>query len=267
MRLTFLGTGTSYGVPFVGCDCTVCRSTDPRNKRLRCSILVTGDRCEEAGDVCERTLILVDTTPDVRQQLLRAHVSYISAILWTHDHNDHIIGLDDLRPLSDRQGYIHGWGNEPTIHRLKSVFDYAFVQDRERGGFPRLTDRIAVPYETFSIGDVQVMPIPIMHGQREIFAYRFECNGRVLVYATDCSGIPEASWAPMSGADVLVLDALHEKPHPTHFNIEQACEATEKLKPGRAFFTHTTHNVDYATVNSNLPPNIEIAYDGLSLEV
>ena len=106
-----------------------------------------------------------------------------------------------------------------------------------------------------------------MHGQREIFAYRFECGGRVLVYATDCSGIPDASWEQMRGVDVLVLDALHEKPHPTHFNIEQSCKAVEKLRPGRAYFTHTTHNVDYATTNSNLPTGIEIAYDGLSLEV
>lgn len=267
MRLTFLGTGTSYGVPFVGCDCGVCRSSDPRNKRLRCSILVAGDCCHESEEPAERTLILVDTTPDLRQQFLRAQVHYISGILWTHDHNDHIIGLDDLRPLSDRLGYIHGWGNEQTIGRLKAVFDYAFIQDRERGGFPRLTDHIGQSYQSFEIGDVKITPIPIWHGQREIFAYRFDCNGRTLVYATDCSAIPDDSWAPMSNADVLVLDALHEKPHPTHFNIEQACAATEKLKPGRAFFTHTTHNIDYHPVNSNLPQGIELAYDGLSLEV
>lgn len=267
MRLTFMGTGTSYGVPFVGCDCTVCRSSDPRNKRLRCSVLVEGDRCEKNGTSCERTLLLVDTTPDLRQQLLRAQVSFISGILWTHDHNDHIIGLDDIRPLCDRLGYIHGWGNEETIGRLKSVFAYAFIQDRERGGYPRLTDHIAEPYKSFEIDDIRITPIPIMHGQREIFAYRFDCNGRVLVYATDCSGIPEASWEPMTGADVLVLDALHEKPHPTHFNIEQACATSKILKPGRTFFTHTTHNVDYAIVNSDLPPGIEIAYDGLTLEV
>ena len=265
MRLTFLGTGTSYGVPFVGCDCDVCRSSDQRNKRLRCSILVAGD-CE-AGESGERTLILVDTTPDLRQQLLRAHVHFISAILWTHDHNDHIIGLDDIRPLCDRQGYIHGWANAETLSRLKSVFCYAFVQGREHWGFPRLTDHLAEAYTSFEIGDIQITPIPIMHGQREIFAYRFDGGGRVLVYATDCSAIPDASLEPMTGANVLVLGALHEKPHPTHFNIEQACAAAVRLKAGRTFFTHTTHNVDYATVNSDLPPGIELAYDGLSLEV
>ncbi len=266
MRVTFLGTGTSYGVPFVGCDCEVCRSTDPLNKRLRCSILVAGD-CLEPVENGERTLILVDTTPDLRQQLLRQHVHYISGVLWTHDHNDHIIGVDDMRPLTDRQGYIHGWANQDTLDRLKKVFDYAFIQDRERGGFPRLTDHLAQPFTPMEMGDVKITPIPIMHGQREIFAYRFDCSGRSLVYATDCSRIPDASQEAMSGVDVLVLDALHQKPHPTHFNIEQACDAVAHLKPGRAFLTHTTHNVDYSIVNSDLPPGIELAYDGLSFEV
>ena len=267
MRLTFLGTGTSYGVPFVGCDCAVCRSTDPRNKRLRCSILVAGDRTDDGGAECQRALILVDTTPDLRQQLLRAQVDRVSGILWTHDHNDHIIGLDDIRPLTDRQGYINGWANAPTLERLNAVFSYAFVPGRERGGFPRVTSKLAVAHDSFEIGDVRVTPLPIMHGKNEIFAYRFECGGRVLVYATDCSAIPESSWEQMQGVDVLVLDALHDKPHPTHFNIEQACAAAEKLNPGRTLLTHTTHNVDYPTANSNLPPNIEIACDGLSFEV
>ncbi len=240
MRLTFLGTGTSYGVPFVGCDCEVCRSSDPRNKRLRCSILVAGDCCHESEEHAERTLILVDTTPDLRQQFLRAHVHYISGILWTHDHNDHIIGLDDLRPLSDRLGYIHGWGNEQTTGRLEAIFDYAFVQDRERGGFPRLTAHIAQDYQSFEIGDVKITPIPIWHGQREIFAYRFDCNGRTLVYATDCSNIPDESWAPMSNADVLVLDALHEKAASHAFQYRTSLRRDGKTQAGPCVF-HAHH--------------------------
>jgi phosphoribosyl 1,2-cyclic phosphate phosphodiesterase len=263
MKLTFLGTGTSYGVPFVGCDCAVCRSDDPRNKRLRCSILVE-DQAAHDGPL---TRLLVDTTPDLRQQLLRANVREISAILWTHLHNDHVIGLDDIRPITDRCGYLHGYANSETIVHLKRVFDYVFVQGREHGGFPRITDQVLQARRGFNIGSIAVTPIAIWHGKREIFAYRFECDGKVLVYSTDCSAIPDESWDLFGGADVLVLDALRHKEHPTHFSLGQALAVVEKVKPRRAFFTHFAHDLDHAITDAQLPAHVNMAYDTLTVEI
>ncbi|MDQ3815545.1 MAG: MBL fold metallo-hydrolase, partial [Armatimonadota bacterium] len=259
MKVTFLGTGTSYGVPYIGCDCAVCRSDDPRNKRLRPSIVVEGTHVDANGD---RTRLLVDTTPDLRQQLIRTGITRVSAVLWTHAHNDHVIGLDDIRPLSDRAGYIDGYAGEATLARLKHVFDYIFEQGRDHGGFPRMTDHLLEPRQTIVIGDIRIKAIPIYHGRREIFAYKFLCDGRSLVYATDCSGIPDESWGLLQNADVLILDALRHKPHPTHFSVAQALEAAEKLRPGRTWFTHMTHDLDHEATNASLPAGVELAYDG-----
>jgi phosphoribosyl 1,2-cyclic phosphate phosphodiesterase len=257
MKLTFLGTGTSYGVPYVACDCSVCTSDDPNNKRLRSSILV------QAGE----TRILVDTTPDVRQQLLRAHVDFISAVLWTHAHNDHIIGVDDLRPLSDRQGYIPGYANADTIAHLRHVFEYVFVEGREHGGFPRVAPQVLSSFETFAIGQITVTALPIFHGQREIFAYRFECAGRVLVYSTDCSFIPDETKAAMRKANVLVLDALRHREHHAHFTVEQAVRAVEELSPRQALFTHIAHDLDHHATDADLPLHVSMAYDMMEIEI
>ncbi|MEO6906675.1 MAG: MBL fold metallo-hydrolase, partial [Abditibacteriaceae bacterium] len=211
MKITFLGTGTSHGLPYVGCDCAVCTSTDPHNKRLRCSIIVEDDNVT--------TRLLVDTTPDLRQQFLRTGISWLSAVLWTHDHNDHIIGLDDLRRITDEQGYLTGYANEATLEHLHRVFDYAFVPDRNHGGFPRLITHPLQPFQVLTIGDFQVTSIPIMHGRQEISAYRFYDGKSTFVYATDCSQIPDGSWEYLSNADALVIDALRPEPHPTHFSL------------------------------------------------
>lgn len=260
MKLTFLGTGTSYGVPFVGCDCVVCRSDDAHDKRLRASILVESD--DEAP-----TRLLIDTTPDLRQQLLRAGVDWVSAVLWTHSHNDHIIGLDDVRPLCDRAGYIDGYGNADTIAHLNRVFDYIFEPGRTHGGFPRMTGHVLQPGQSLERGDIRVKAIPIMHGRRAIFAYRFDAGGRSVVYATDCSHIPDESRAMMRGADVLVLDALRHKEHPAHFSVGQALEVVADLRPGRAFFTHIAHDLEHSATNAALPDGVQLAYDGQSVIV
>jgi phosphoribosyl 1,2-cyclic phosphate phosphodiesterase len=257
MKLSFLGTGTSYGVPYVGCDCAVCRSDDPRDRRLRASVLV-----ETAT-----TRLLVDTTPDLRAQLLRADVASLSAILWTHAHNDHIIGLDDIRPLSDRCGYVPGYGDAHTIAHLHRVFDYVFLPGREHGGFPRAMAHVVTPRQTFAVGDISVTAIPIRHGRRDILAYRFESGGSVLVYATDCSHIPDASWELMRGADVLVLDALRHREHPAHFSVAQALEAVAQLQPRRTFFTHIAHDLAHEETNEALPAGVKLAYDMLSVEL
>ena len=261
MKITFLGTGTSYGVPFVGCDCAVCTSTNPRNQRLRASIFIE----------TSSTRLLIDTTPDLRQQLLRENIRDFSAVLWTHWHNDHIIGLDDLRPISDRVGYLQGFADEKTVENLRRTFGYALDETRENGGVPRLKLRVAAPLETFEIGDISVTPIPIWHGKTLIYAYRLETeeNGehRVLVYATDCSQIPDASREMIKNADVLVLDALRHKPHPTHFSVGEALREIENLQPRRAFLTHIAHDLDCEIDNAKLPPNVQLAYDGLKVEI
>ncbi|RYG70559.1 MBL fold metallo-hydrolase [bacterium] len=262
MKLRFLGTGTSYGVPYIGCPCEVCHSSDPRDKRLRASILI-----EDVTEDGHLVRLLVDTGPDFRTQMLRADVDYLSAVLWTHLHNDHIIGLDDIRPLTDRQGYIDGYGDAPTLGRLHSVFDYVFVQERDHGGFPRVTPHIVEPGQKLVLGGITVTPLQIVHGQRPILAYQFEKNGQRIVYATDCSHIPEESYEAMKGCDIFIVDALRHAAHPTHFSLSQALEAAEIIGPGRALFTHITHDLGHAETEATLPPHVRIAYDGLEISL
>ena len=265
MRVTFLGTGTSYGVPQLGCDCAVCTSTDERNKRLRSSILVEH----------ENTTILVDTTPDARTQLLRAKARRLDTVFWTHWHNDHVIGLDDLRTFSDAQGYIPGFAGAQTLENLRKGFDYVFVEGREHGGFPRVAARAIEAFETLKIGALRVTPLPIQHGRHAIFAYRFEpiqedaasTRAPVFVYATDCSAIPNKSRKLMSGADLLVLGALRHREHPAHFTVQEALVETRLLQPHRALFTHIAHDLDDAATNAQLPENVQLAHDGLTVEV
>ena len=257
MRLRFLGSGTSYGVPYIGCDCEVCRSDDPRDKRLRACIAI------EAGD----TRLIVDTGPDFRQQCLRAEIDRLSAILWTHLHNDHIIGLDDVRPLSDRQGYIPGYADAPTMERLAAIFGYIFVQDRDHPGFPRVAPHVIEPFQTLQFGEITVTPLPIFHGERAITSYQFERAGRRAVYATDCSRIPDPSLEAMKNCDVFIVDSLRHTEHPNHFNLKQALAAIETIDPARAFLTHMTHDLGHAATEATLPDRVRIAYDGLELEV
>lgn len=257
MKLTFLGTGTSYGVPFLGCDCQVCRSTDTRDKRLRASILVED----------EATRLLVDTGPDLRQQALRCGLKSLAAVLWTHLHNDHIIGLDDIRPLTDRQGYIPGYADQPTMERLRQTFHYAFEQGRNHAGFPRMTPHVLEPFQSVTIGAIQVTPLPIMHGPRPIFAYEFASENRRMVYATDCSFIGAESMERMRGCDIFVVDALRHSGHPNHFSVAQALEAVAEVGPGAAYLTHITHELSHADTQAELPTGVFMAWDELTLEV
>ena len=259
MKLIFLGTGTSHGLPYIGCDCAVCTSGDPLNKRLRSSILVESDD--------GATRILVDTSPDLRQQFLREKIGFVSAVLYTHTHNDHIIGLDDLRPITDKIGYVPVYASAPTMAQAQTIFGYAFIPNRDHGGFPRLTPHVIENGATFEIADFRITPIPIMHGKSEILAYRFEQAGSTLVYATDCSQIPDGSWELMKNPDVFVVDALRHNPHPTHFTTAQAMEAAQKLKAKRTFFTHIAHDLDHHETQAVLPKNVSMAYDGLQLAV
>lgn len=258
MIVTFLGTGTSYGVPFVGCGCAVCRSHDPRNKRLRASILVESD----AGEGSEPFRILVDTGPDLRTQLLREGLSRIDAILWTHSHNDHVIGLDDMRPVTNICGYVPGYGSRDTIEALHKIFGYALIQGREEPFFPRLTPHVVEAGQSFELGPFQIMPLRIAHGRADILAYKFQSAGKSFVYATDCSHIYEETWPHLEHLDLLTIDALRPAEHPTHFSIGQALVVVGACKPRRALFTHMAHDLDHEEANASLPPGVKLAYDG-----
>lgn len=250
LTLTFLGTGTSHGIPVIGCRCPVCTSNDPRNNRFRCSVLLQ----------YEGHNVVIDTATEFRLQSIRAGLTRLDAVLYTHSHADHVGGLDDLRSFSEQQGApIPCYGNAECLDDIRNRFDYIFKKTQMGGGKPRLdlhpVDR---PFDLFGL---RIVPVPIYHGRLRVFGYRF---GRA-AYVTDCNSIPEESAELLKGLDLLVLDALRWRPHPTHFDIEEALAEVARLKPRKTLFTHLTHDLDHATTNAQLPPGVELAYDGLSL--
>jgi phosphoribosyl 1,2-cyclic phosphate phosphodiesterase len=253
MKVTLLGTGTSSGVPRVACDCAVCLSPDPKNKRLRCSLLV-----EASGGN-----ILVDTTPDLRLQALRQGLRRVDAVLFTHAHVDHLYGLDELRSFCfERRAPIPCYGDPGTLERVRHVFDYAFSPAYQgmREAVPQLSlHPIEGPFE---LCGCPIEPLTVYHGRLPVLAYRFGA----FAYATDCNAIPPASLGRLRGLEVLVLDALRHHHHPTHFTVDQALGVVAELRPRRAFFTHVAHDLDHEATNAALPPGVELAYDGLVLE-
>lgn len=250
MKITFLGTGTSGGVPIIKCDCDVCRSDNPKNKRLRCSIMVEWDDQN----------ILVDTSLDMREQFLRHSFPRLDAILYTHTHADHIFGLDEVRRFNYLQKQrIPVYGNYSTLQRLRSVFDYAFYEGVVRWGIPSLT---AVEVQSrFSINGLKITPVPLLHGHQEILGYRF---GN-FAYCTDVNKIPESSYRLLQNLDVLVLDALREREHATHFCLSQSIAEARKIAARKTYFTHMSHNLDHEKHGRLLPENMYFAYDGLVL--
>ena len=258
IRITVLGSGTSVGVPTIGCSCRVCRSDDPRDKRLRPSILVS----YESGGT-ERN-VLIDTTPDFRQQALTAGFSSLDAILYTHAHADHIMGLDDIRPFNyGRPDRIPAYGTPETIKALRRVFAYAFEgESKHPGGVPRVEAHPLgeEPVDLFGVG---FQPVPLIHGPHTIVGFRF---GKA-AYLTDHSDIPERSIERLQGLDVLFLDALRHDPHPMHTTVKQALAWVERLQPKRAFFTHICHQLPHAETCAGLPPHVQLAHDGLRIEV
>jgi phosphoribosyl 1,2-cyclic phosphate phosphodiesterase len=252
LKVTLLGTGTSTGVPVIACDCAVCTSPDPRNKRLRCSAWV------RSGE----TSLLIDTTPDMRTQLLAHDVRRLDAVLFTHSHADHIFGLDDVRRFNFIQGTsMPCYGREDTLQDIKRAFSYVFRETQAGGGKPSLDLH---PVEgPFVAAGLEVRPVPILHGRLPIYGYRI--GG--FAYVTDVSDIPPESMELLNGLDVLVLGALRPEPHSTHFNFEQAMAAAQALAPRQTYFTHMTHDVDYEEANRRLPAGIALGFDGLTFDV
>ncbi len=253
IQITVLGSGTSAGVPTVGCSCDVCHSTDPRDNRLRPSILL-----RYGGNT-----VIVDTTPDFRAQVLRARVMRLDAILYTHAHADHILGLDDVRPFNYRQkAPIPIYGNAETLEKIQRTFHYAFDSEPSESSVPKL-DLHVMDGAPFELLGLEFTPIRLAHGRGTTIGYRF---GQA-AYLTDHSDIPESSQASLQNLDVLFLDALRHKVHPTHTTVARALEWVEQLKPKRAFFTHMCHDIPHASTEAGFPDHVKLAYDGLELEV
>jgi phosphoribosyl 1,2-cyclic phosphate phosphodiesterase len=252
---TFLGTGTSVGIPMVGCDCAVCRSDNPRNQRYRCAVVI---RVPEGN-------ILIDTPPELRLQLLRAGVGIVHATLFTHYHADHVYGLDDLRPIPRHLGGpVPLYCTAEVERKLRQSFAYAFAPDVEslpRGFVPQLAFH-RITEEPFTVLGQRIVPVPLIHAHFEVFGFRI---GDV-AYCTDVNKIPPESWRLLEGLRVLVLDALRFKPHPGHFNLEEALDVVARVQPAQAYFTHMSHEIDHDTVNRRLPKGVELAYDGLTFE-
>ena len=253
MKLTFLGTGTSTGVPSIGCDCETCRSEDPRDKRLRVSVLI-----EHGGQT-----VLVDTSADFRQQALRHDIRWLDAVLITHCHADHIFGLDDIRPLNFRHGALGVYANERAWRDIRRIFQYIFQPAYFGGGLPQVIAHTVEPFAPFCLGkDLQVTPLEVVHGRLPVVAYRFND----FAYATDLNEIPPATIEALRDLDVLVLDCLRFKEHPTHLWLERALAYIEELRPRRAFLTHIAHDFKHARDSARLPAGVAFAYDGLELQ-
>jgi phosphoribosyl 1,2-cyclic phosphate phosphodiesterase len=253
VKIRVLGSGTSSGVPTIGCSCEVCRSTDPRDTRLRPSILIRH---------LDRNIV-IDTTPDFRAQVLRAGIQRLDAIVYTHGHADHILGLDDVRPFNYHQGgRIPIYASRAAFAIIERVFAYVFDNRERKTHVPQLEVNL-IDDAPFDVAGLRFEPIPLTHGKDTIFGFRF---GNV-AYLTDHSEIPESSLDRLRGLDVLFLDALRHRPHPTHSTVAASVEIARRVQPARTYFTHMCHDLGHAATEASLPPGIFLAYDGLEIDV
>ena len=252
MKLTFLGTGTSQGVPIIGCDCRVCTSTDKRDNRLRCSVLISDGN----------TNVLVDVGPDLRYQMLRAKVKHLDGIVVTHEHNDHIIGLDDVRPFNFSSGHAM------TVYAEKRVSEalmqrFAYVFGEPIPGLPRI-NLVEIDEKTpFFIGNIQIQPLRVLHGKLPILGFRFGD----LAYVTDMKTMPEEEIPKLKGVKHLIINALRKQPHYTHMHLDMALDFSKKIRPERTYLTHLSHVWDlHETIQNELPQGVFVAYDGMEIE-
>ncbi|HEV8409391.1 MAG TPA: MBL fold metallo-hydrolase [Gemmatimonadaceae bacterium] len=257
MKLTFLGTGTSFGVPQIGCECSVCRSTDPRDKRTRVGAVVEADG----------TSLLIDTPPELRLQMIATGVSSVDAVLFTHDHADHTHGLDDIRAISVLRGSpLPFYGPAETLASLRQKFPYVFddsIQPLPGTSKPEGSAHVLEPGVTERIGTLDVMPLSVPHGVARVFGYRVGPVG----YVTDAKAIPDEARALLAGVKVLVLNALFHAPHPTHLSFDEAIATARGIGADRTFLTHLTHHDSHADLEADLPDGIYPAFDGLQVTV
>jgi phosphoribosyl 1,2-cyclic phosphate phosphodiesterase len=256
LTVTVLGSGTSQGVPMIGCHCPVCRSTDPRDSRTRSSIYLETPEAR----------ILVDTTPDLRQQALREKLDRLDAVLFTHPHADHIMGFDDLRRFCEiRGGPLPIYGSAQTLEQIERIFFYAFNPKKTVPGYVHVNPHVVT--STFSLGGLEITPLPVPHGAILTNGYLFEREGRKwLAYLSDCAAVPDPIRELIAGVDVLIIDGLRDKEHPTHLNVRGAVAAAQAIGPKKTYLTHQTHDKFHAERARELPPGIDVSYDGMKLE-
>jgi phosphoribosyl 1,2-cyclic phosphate phosphodiesterase len=257
LELTFLGTGTSHGIPVIGCDCMVCRSVDPRDKRTRTSVLI------RTADLH----FVIDTTPEFRIQCLREGVNRLDAALITHPHTDHVMGFDDLRRFCEMEDRLMPvYASAATMEQLRATFRYAFENKSTWRNYLRLAPEVITA--PFQLGDTTVVPVDLPHGKITTTGFVFHRGGRkLLAYYTDCSKLPPEAVAAAHGAEVLVLGALRDTPHPTHMTFEQAYEAIAMVRPERSYLIHICHDISHGEREGNLPEGCNLAYDGLTIRV
>lgn len=252
MRVTFLGTGTSHGVPVIACECSVCQSKDPRNHRTRTSCWVEIDGLS----------LVIDTGPEFRLQALANGLRWVDAVLFTHSHADHIFGLDDIRRFNWlRGGAIPCYGLAETLKDIRRVYQYVFEETQVGGGKPMIE---LIPINgDFEVRGVLIKPLLVYHGRLPVLGYRL----RNFAWVTDVNYIPPETLARLKGVEILVLGALRPKPHPTHFSIPEAVAMAQKIGARQTYLVHMTHDVDHETTNRSLPPEVQLAYDGLQLDL
>jgi phosphoribosyl 1,2-cyclic phosphate phosphodiesterase len=253
LTVTFLGTGTSQGVPMIGCDCNVCQSPDPRDNRLRSSIYIETPECSW----------VVDTGTDFRTQALRENIRRVDAVVFTHSHTDHIMGFDDLRRFSHARGSMPVYASAQTMRDLERVFQFAFKTSNPVPYYlkpePHIVDG------PFQLGETLITPLPVPHGDSIVNGYLFSrANQKLVAYLSDCSAVPEKIAEQISEVKALVIDALRDKPHPTHLSVGQALEVASRVRPDETYFTHICHDLPQSA-ESRLPAGVHIAYDGLRL--
>ncbi len=257
MLITVLGSGTSFGVPSINCNCPVCTSEDPHDKRTRASIWIQS----------RNTSVVIDTSTDFRQQALREKISTVDGLLITHCHADHVHGLDDIRPYTFRNP-VPVFGNEWTMTEFKDRFSYLFHQTQRGGGKPRISihtisNIMLENNDTIKIGELEFLPVPMKHGDLDVLGYRIDD----FAYLTDCSSIPDSSFAKLKGVKYLIIDALRYKPHSTHFSIPEAIEAARRIGAEKTWFTHLCHDTLHKDLKQDLPGGIAPAFDGLKVKI
>ena len=257
MKLTFLGTGTSQGIPMIACDCEVCTSADFRDKRTRSSIYLQ----------TEEKKVLIDTTPDLRFQLLREKITQIDSVVYTHAHADHILGLDDLRRFCEMENRAMPlYGSKEALETLSRIFFYAFNGENRFKGY--VHPEPIVVEKAFSLGDLTFHPLEVPHGKAKTWGYRIDEKGKPKVaYFCDCKTLPEPVQRDIQTIPILILDGLRFKEHPTHLSLPEAIELSQKVKAQKTYFTHLAHAISHAKVEPTLPENCFLAYDGLKLEL